>query len=401
MTEYNFDQHYDRRNSDSAKWKLFDDDVLPMWVADMDFPSPPPIIEALQQRVAHGFFGYGNAAAELSEVIVERMAGRYDWQFEQDAVVFLPNLFNGLVVSALATGAPGTGMVVQTPVYGPFIATADRADRTLRVNELVPRADGPLLHYEIDFDDFEAKAAEANLFLLCNPHNPVGRVYTRAEQERLAEICARHDVFICSDEIHSDLIYSGNAHIPIATLGPEVAARTITLHSTSKTFNTPGLGLGYAIIPNPEVRAGFKRALERMSLHMSVLSFHALIAAYRECDDWVGELLCYLEGNRNFMVDYVTEHMPGVRLTKPEGTYLGWLDLRETGILREGETYPPGDIRSLINPFFLDEARVALNEGAWFGQGGRGFARLNFGCQRDLLAEGLDRMAGALNRVRA
>lgn len=388
MTTYNFDAPVDRRATDSVKWNLFDADVLPMWVADMDFPAPEPVLRALHRRVDEGFFGYGDAGDLLRPVIVERMARLYGWQVDPAAIVYVPNLVNGLFLSSQAVGAPGDGLLMQMPVYGPFLMTAEKTDKALQGAELTAIAEGSTLRYEIDFDAYEAAITDrTSLFLMSNPHNPVGRVFTRAELERMAEICLRHNLIICSDEIHSDLLYDGRAHIPIAALSPEVATRTITLHSTSKTFNLPGLGLGYAIIEDAALRQRFKDAYSRMGIHISLLGFWATLAAYQEADDWLRALLGYLQGNRDFVVDYVAQHMPGVRVTRPEGTYLSWLDCREAGI---GEK---------VGDFFLNEARVAVNDGAWFGKGGTGFARLNYACPRAQLETALGRMAEALSRA--
>ena len=240
---YNFDQYIERRNTNSAKWEKYGNDVLPMWVADMDFASPEPLIQALRDRAEHGVFGYGQAPKELSEVICQRMVQRYNWQVTPEQIVFLPGLVSGLNALCRAIGEPGDGVLVQTPVYFPFLSAPANQDRTLQTAELSLITNGQTIDYEIDFDVFESAVdPRTRLFILCNPHNPIGRGYTRQEQTRMAEICIEHNLVICSDEIHCDLLLNGAQHLPLAALSPEIADRTITLIAPSKTYNIPGLG---------------------------------------------------------------------------------------------------------------------------------------------------------------
>jgi cystathionine beta-lyase len=353
-----------------------------MWVADMDFPSPQPVIDVLHERVTHGVFGYGYPPRELSDVIVARLARLYDWHVETDALVFLPGVVPGFNLAAQALTEPGRGLFIQTPVYFPMLHAAENANLIFQHMELTQRPDG---RYEIDFDVFESTVDDRTaMFLLCNPHNPVGRVFTEAELVRMAEHCLENDVLICSDEIHCDLIFSEAEHLPIAALAPEIEARTITLMAPSKTFNLAGLGCAFAVIPNPKLRRAFRMGKRGLMGHPNILGYTAALAAYRDGQPWLDAVLAYLEANRDFTADYVREHLPGVRMTKPEGTYLAWLDCREAGI--------PG------NPykFFRAEADVMFNDGAAFGPGGEGFVRLNFGTPRALLEKGLDRMRRAL-----
>jgi len=382
---YDFDQVVDRRGSDSIKWSYYGDDALPMWVADMDFRSPQPILDAICRRVDHGVFGYSFDLPPLREAVSERMQRRYNWQVSPDEILFLPGLVSGINVATRAIGDRGDGMLAQTPVYYPFLAAPANQQRELHTSQLQlsEREGNP--YYEVDYDEFEAAIRpNTRLFMLCNPHNPVGRAYTPDEQLRMAEICARHDVVICSDEIHSDLLMGDTVHTPMAALDPEIGQRTITLLAPSKTFNIPALGCSTAIIQNPELRQQFEAASRGIVPHVNVLGFHAALAAYTECDDWLAELLAYLTANRDFVVDYVNNHLPGVRTTAPEATYLAWLDCRDAGI--EGNPHE----------FFLREAGVAVNDGAAYGAGGEGFVRLNFGCPRATLEEGLERMRRAL-----
>jgi cystathionine beta-lyase len=385
---YNFDVIVERRCTDSIKWREYNrngnEDVLPLWVADMDFTVPEPVVEALHERVAHGIFGYGETPDGLREVIQDRLALMYGWSVEADDIFFLPGVVTGFNLACAAIGRAGDEVLVEPPVYPPMLTGPGNAGRICTV---VPLAEGRE-RYEHDFDAFEAAITERTaLFLLCNPHNPVGRVFERAELERLAELCLRHDVLICSDEIHCDLVFRGHPHMPIAALSPEVAARTITLFAPSKTFNVPGLSCSVAVVQDPDLRARLRRAGAGIVSHVNVLGYTAALAAYRDGQPWLDALLTYLEVNRDYVVDYAANHLPGITCHAPEGTYLAWLDCRGANI--------PGN----PDEFFLREARVALNDGADFGPGGEGFVRLNFGCPRAILTEALERMREALDRA--
>ncbi len=386
---YNFDHCPERKGTDSVKWRQYDEDVLPLWVADMDFVSPEPVIRALQERVAHGVFGYPVSAGihfikgkiPLVELLVERMMTRYGWRIQPEDVVFIPGVVTGLNLACHAFGAGGS-VLVQPPIYPPFLAAPREAGATRQENSLIRLADGT---YEIDFDAFEAAIKpNTRLFLLCNPHNPVGRVFRREELSRLAEICLRHKVTVCSDEIHSDLVFSGHRHIPFASLDSEITQNTVTLLAPSKTFNIAGLECSIAIIQNPELRSAYRHAQKGLVGWVNLMGWVAAEAAYRDGQEWLDQLLVYLEANREFLLDFVARELPGVTMARPEGTYLAWLDCRASGI--------PG------NPyeFFLEKARVALNDGATFGSGGEGFVRLNFGCPRGTLTEALERMRSVI-----
>jgi len=382
---HDFDRIIDRQHSDSVKWRRFDEDVLPLWVADMDFAAPAPVIRALQERVAHGIFGYGQPPDGLREVIQERLACLYSWHVALEDIFFIPGVVTGFNLACDAISVPGDEILVEAPVYPPMLAAPGNTGRVCRV---VPLAEGRE-RYERDLDAFErAITKRTSIFLFCNPHNPVGRVFEQAELERLAEICLRHDVVICSDEIHCDFIYPGHRHIPIASLTPEVAARTITLIAPSKTFNIAGLSCSVGIVQDPDLRARLLQANTGLVSHVNVLGFAAALAAYRDGQPWLNALLAYLEANRDYVVEYVAACLPGVKCQRPEGTFLAWLDCREAGI--------PGDPCN----FFIEHARVALNDGAAFGAGGEGFVRLNFGCPRSILTEALERIQAALETLR-
>jgi cystathionine beta-lyase len=382
--EFDFDRLVDRRSTASNKWKKYDKDVLPLWVADMDFASPEPVVRALRERAAHGVFGYVYEEPEYFTVVAERIARRYGWRVAPEAVVQLPGVIAGFNMAARMFTTPGDGLLEQVPVYPPILRCPGNMGLTRDEAPLARRADG---RYEIDWDAFErAITPRTRAFLLCNPHNPTGRVYTREELTRMAEICLRRDLWIIADEIHCDLVFAPHRHVPIASLGPEVERRTITLMSPSKTFNLAGLKSAIAVIPDAALRERFVAAKVDLVANPNVFGFAAALAAYRDGDPWLAALMKYLEGNRDFTARYVREHFPGVVMYPPEGMYLAWLDFRQAGI-------PGGDPFT----FFLDKARVALNDGATFGPGGGGFARLNFGSPRAMLTEGLDRMRAAFD----
>jgi cystathionine beta-lyase len=379
--KYDFDRPVARRGTGSVKWQRYGREVLPLWVADMDFVSAEPIVEALHRRVDERVFGYTEPAAGLRAVIRERLKERYDWEVGDHELLFVPGIVTGINLASRVYAECGEAVLVQQPVYSHFFTDPAAQGRVVENAPLVAHGDT----YEIDFDAFEASITErTRLFILCNPHNPVGRVYTRAELARLAEICLRHRLVICSDEIHCDLLYPGHRHIPIATLGDEIARRTITLMAPSKTYNLAGLGCSFAVIPDGELRRAWAKGASGIIPFVNVMGLTAALAAYRDGQEWLDQVLSYLRGNRDFLADSVAARLPGVRMTRMEATYLAWLDCRDAGI--SGEPFD----------FFLKEAGVALNPGTEYGAGGEGFVRLNFGCPRSVLAEAIDRMAEAL-----
>lgn len=381
---YDFDHSPRRRDTDSLKWQRYGA-ALPLWVADMDFVSPEPVVTALAERVAHGVFGYGAPPDALTETICSRMVELYGWRITPEQIIYLPGLVCGLNVACRAAGEPGDAVLVQTPVYPPFLSAPLHQERQLLVAELNAEQRCGQLYYTFDAAAFAATLTpRARLFMLCHPHNPVGRAFDRAELSRLAEICERYDLTVCSDEIHCDLLLDGRRHIPFATLSPDTAQRCITLMAPSKTYNIAGLGASFAIIQNPKLRRRFKQAMRGIVPDANILALHAALAAYRHGGRWLRELLDYLAANRDYAASYIARQLPGVRATAPEATYLLWLDCRDAGIAGN-----PHD-------FFLKHAEVALNDGPTFGRGGEGFVRLNFGCPRATLAEGLERMRKAL-----
>jgi cysteine-S-conjugate beta-lyase len=385
----NFDEHIERLGSGSIKWALYDPDVLPAWVADMDFRSPEPILRALQARVEHGVFGYHFDEPRLRDLLTQRMSERYGWQVKPIDFQFTPNLVSVLNFVSEAFSEPGDEVLMLTPVYPPFLSAPGNRGRVAKTVDLTVTHDGQLMRYEIDFDAFEAAITpRTKLFLLCNPHNPVGRLWSRVDLERLADICLRHNIIIASDEIHCDLLMDNQQHVPMASLSSEVADRTITLLSPSKTFNTPTLGIAYVIAQNETIYKTFARSIEGFMPHVGSMGWAAAYAAYAECQPWLDELLVYLRGNRDYLVEYMRQHFPQVPYTCPEATYLGWLDWRALNL--------PGE-----SPFqfFLEKARVAFMDGAHFGEAGKGFTRINYATQRERLHEILERARQAVEDV--
>lgn len=389
MTIYDLDYVHNRRSSDCVKWRAYASDVLPLWVADMDFVSPEPVVRALRQRVEQGIFGYPcnvdespSELAEFRQVIVDRMAHRYGWHIQAEDIVFLPGVVTGVNLACHALATPQEGVLVQTPVYPPIRNAAKTTGIQRQEMELSRSPDGS---YAIDWQAFEASLTpHIRLFILCNPHNPVGKVFRRDELEHMAEICLQHGVTICSDEIHCDLVYPGYPHIPIASISPEIAQITVTLISPSKTYNIAGLQCSLAIIQNQELRERYLHGKKGLVPWVNLMGIVAGQAAYQEGQEWLDQVLVYLQANRDYLYDYVKNELPGVEMGSPEGTYLAWLDCRQAEI--EGSPYQ----------FFLEKARLALNDGEKFGRSSDGFVRLNFACPRSILAEALERMKMAL-----
>lgn len=389
MTQYNFDEIIDRRHHSSAKWSLVEGDCLPMWVADMDFRSPPSAIAAMQERARHGVFGYTVDPPQLKETVVERMSRLYKWEITPEDVLFSPGMVLALCAVCREFGAPGDAVLMQTPVYGSFFKAA-RANRkfALSLDMNYVADDAHTFHYENDYDAFEQAAREpqTSIHLQCSPQNPAGFITPRAELETIGEICLRHNVLIIADEIHSDLILEGQ-HIPIATLSDEIAQNTITMIAPSKTYNLAGMACSVLIAQNPKLREQLAAALRNISAHVNIMGYAAAYGAYSGGDDWLEQLLLYLKANRDFAIDYIRKHMPGIKTTIPQATYLLWLDMRDLPI--EGD----------LMDFCREMAGVAPSPGTFFGSAYGGFARLNFGCPRAVLEEGLGRLRVAVEQL--
>lgn len=385
---YNFDEVVERCSTDAAKWSIYDAETLPLWVADMDFVSPEPVIRALQERVNHQIFGYSLPPQELAEIVCDRMHRLYRWSVAPEEILYVPGIVAGINIVARAVARPGEGMLVQTPVYPPFLTAPGNQGLDLQMAELSLVRQDQTVHYELDDEVFhEAITPETRLFVLCNPHNPIGRGYTEEELSRMGAICLKHNLTICSDEIHADLLLGDTSHIPMATLAPEIAKRCVTLIAPSKTYNIPGLKCGMAIIQDPALRRTVQAAMGGLDHTVNIFGFIGALAAYLEGDDWLRQVLAYLTANRDYLIQYMHDQLPGVATTFPQATYLAWLDCRNL------------DITSNPFDFFLTQAKVALNDGKTFGPGGEGFVRLNFGCPRSTLTEALERMKTAVQAL--
>jgi len=387
--KYPFDKIIDRRGTHSVKWDMClthfgSDKVLPFWVADMEFLSPPAVQEALQQRIRHNSFGYTLMPDSYWEAFATWARKRHLWKLERESLQFSPGVIPALDFAIQSMTKPGDGVIIQTPVYHPFYNVVKRNRRKLLLNPL--RLENG--RYYMDFENLEEHLkGGAKAVILCNPHNPVGRVYTKQELETLGEYCLRYGAKIISDEIHWDIVYSEALHVPIATLNKELADISITATSPGKTFNLQGFNTAFVVIPNKKLRNNFELAKHRNGIFMNnVLGIAATEAAYSEGEEWLDELLIYLEGNYKKMRDYIRKEMPGVEPIQPEGTYVAWLDFRKI---------PVDDIYR----FMIDKAGVGMNNGLEFGEEGRGFLRFNFAAPWSMVEKGLEKMASALKML--
>lgn len=388
---YDFNAIIDRDKTNSLKWNFNEEnfgreDVLPMWVADMDFAAPQPVIEALISRARHGIFGYSRGTDRYYESIIEWMAKRHNWQVRREWITFCPGVVPALHWIVKAFADPGTKVVLQTPVYHPFF-------RVIK-NNACKAVNNPLIfgpeQYLMDLENLEQQLdSSVRLFFLCNPHNPVGRVWRKEELLELGKICLRNKIIIVADEIHSDLIYKGYKHVPIAALSEELAQCTIVCTSPSKTFNMAGLQISNIIIPNPVLRQRFRDILKLNNVGgPNAFAITAMEAAYLEGEEWLEQLMNYLEENLNCLSEFIIRRIPDLKLIRPQGTYLVWLDFRRFGLESPA-----------LKSFILSRAKVALNDGYIFGQGGEGFERINIACPRPLLIQGLERIENAFKNL--
>jgi len=378
MKNFDFDTPVKRHNTASLKWDRYRDrDIIPLWVADMDFKSPPAVIDALHQRVEQGVFGYGVTPDGLAEVVCAMLANRYDWHIQPEWLVWLPGLVSGLNVACRSVGERGDGVLSLVPIYPPFLTAPQNFNRQLIRVPMLDSGSG----WVMDFGMLEKSISrETRLLLLCSPHNPVGRVYSRQELVELVSICERYNIIICSDEIHCDLILDAEKkHIPTAVACPEASGRIITLMAPSKTFNVPGLGCSFAIISDAGLRNNFYQAMAGIVPEVNVLGLTGTLAAYRDGWEWHAALLNYLRENRR-LVEQQIGTMDGLAMNHVEATYLAWIDARSI------------DAKSPAR--YFEKAGVGLSEGSEFGS--PGFVRLNFGCPRPLLMQALERMRQAL-----
>ncbi len=397
----NFDKTINRKGTGSVKWdcvkEIFgSDEILPMWIADMDFPVAPQITKAIEKRLEHPIFGYTKPWKSLIDSVTERIKKKYDWEIESEWVVFTPGVVPAISTAIKAFTSPGDEVILQGPVYYPFRDTIKENGCHITNNKL-KLENGK---YVMDYKDLEDKFKPKKLFfpkpsgvkaaILCNPHNPVGRMWSKKEQEKFGEIVIKHNAVVISDEIHSELILSNKKHLPFASISKEFEQNSITCFSPSKTFNLAGLSVSSIIIPNEKLRTEFIRAGGHILGNVSILSLIALEAAYRYGDEWLSELLEYLKENLTFLLKYFEENIPEIKVIKPEATYLVWLDFRK--LRMKGKE---------LSEFLIKKAKVGLDDGYFFGPSGDGFARINIACPRSVLKEGLKRIENAVKDIRS
>ena len=385
---YDFDTIYDRLPTSAAKWSLRKElgleDVLPLWVADMDFASPPEVVKAIQKRAAHPIYGYTASTDGYYNSLIDWMRRRHGWSgIQRDWICYSPGVVPGFSFAIQAYSQPGDKVVIQPPVYYPFTIAINSNGRQLVENPL-KIVDGS---YVMDYEDLEKKIdGRTKMIILCSPHNPVGRVWKRTELERLAEICERKDIVIVSDEIHLDLILGGTKHTCIASLSAEAMRRTVTLLAPSKTFNLAGLANSSAIIPNKKLRDAFLNVTQNHGIHFAnIFGMVAQEAAYTKGEAWLDELLAYLRGNFRYLEEFIQTKIPGLRVYPLEGTYLAWVDCASLGL---------ND--AALKEFMLKKAKLWFDEGTMFGSGGSMFMRINIGCPRSILKEALERLERAV-----
>lgn len=387
---YDFDELLERRGTDSVKWDGVQevwgrDDLLPLWVADMDFRTPPFVMDALQRQLSGGVLGYTRPCADWAPAICDWLLRRHGWQVETGWISFVPGIVRAQALALLCFTRPGDRVAVMNPVYHPFFLVTQRLEREVVFSPLVLR-DG---HYHIDYARLEQDLDGCRVLILCNPHNPGGRVWTEDELRRVADICHRRGVMVLSDEIHADLTLPGYRHHPFATVSPRAAAISLTFMAPSKAFNMPGLASSYAIAVDPSIRRRFQTFLEAGEFgegHM--LAYVGCAAAYREGEEWLGQLLDYIQGNIDFTEQFLKERIPAIGMIRPQASYLIFLDCRRLGLPQP----------ELVN-LFVDKAHLALNDGTMFGRGGEGFMRLNVGCPRSVLRRALEQLEQAVSHL--
>ncbi len=379
--KYDFDELVDRTNTDSFKWEKYkNQDIIPLWVADMDFKAANPILNAIENVTKQGVIGYWQTPEALVEIVLQRLEEKHHWKIQRDWIVWLPGLVPGLTLSCLSVGEAEDEVITTVPVYGPFMKAPIAANKKL-VKVQMKLDEG---RWTFDFDAIRAAISpRTKMFMLCNPYNPGGTVFTREELQMLSDICAEHQIVICADEIHCDLILDETKnHISIATLSEVAANQTITLLAPSKTFNIAGLGCSFAVIPNAEIRAKFANLKYIYEPMNSAFAYQAALAAYRDCSDWHEQLLGYLRKNYEYLLEEIN-NIKGLKMYPLEATYLAWIDTRETGIENIGT--------------FLENAGVGISEGEFYFDG-KGFIRLNFGTQFSRLQQAVERIKKALNQ---
>jgi cystathionine beta-lyase len=389
--QYDFDELIQRKNTHSVKFDYTREyfgtsDLIPMWVADMDFRTPDFIMEAIRRRTEHGILGYSIRPDSFYQAIINWYRQRQGWAIERDWILFSPGVVAALSMAVNAFTREGEKVIVQPPVYHPFFSVVRDNKRELVYNKLVEDKG----HYSMDLDDLKQKMdPETKLLILSHPHNPVGRVWSPGELKELADICLENDVLILSDEIHSDLVFQPHIHTPLSTLSDEIANITVTCVAASKTFNLAGLSSSVVIISNEELCARFGHEIQKGHLHMgNIFGTIAMETAYSQGGNWLDQLLAYLKGNADLLKDYTEANLPGIRVRSPEATYLAWLDMRNLGMKSKQ-----------LREFMKREARIGCNDGPSFGPGGTGFQRLNFACPRSTLQKALHQLKQAVEKI--
>lgn len=385
---HKFDDIIDRANTEAYKLELREKyfgqkDVLPLWVADMDFSAPPKVVEAIQKRASHPVYGYTIRTIQFNEAIQGWLKKNHHWEVFGDWIEYVPGVVPALAMSLLAFTKPGDGVIIQPPIYPPFYSVVKDNQRKLALNPLVQ--DGN--RYVINFEELETLAKDPGnkVLVLCSPHNPVGRVWTIDELEHIGEICLKHNVLLLSDEIHADLTMFGHTHTPLASISDSIASNCVTFMAPSKTFNIAGFSTAYIIASNSELLTKYRSVQNGLHLHMGHLFGGTVLeAAYQHGQDWLEELLCYLEDNILYVHDFISERLPFINMVKPEATYLLWLDFKKTGWSQ-----------NKLVQFLTEEAKVGLNDGLSFGKEGKGFMRLNVGSPRSVLKQGLEQIEAA------
>lgn len=385
---YNFDAVIDRSNNYAAKWSEMDkkygtNDLLPMWVADMDFKAAPCIIDALKERLDQGIYGYTTRPASYNESIVNWVDRRYGWNIKPEWLMFSPGVIPAISMIINEMTNENDKIMIQEPVYSPFNSVVKQNKRELVISPLVKLEDG---NYVMDYEDIEEKIKDVKMFILCNPHNPVGRVWTKEELKKLGDICLKHNVLVISDEIHSDIILKNHKHTPFGSISEEFAQNSITCMAPTKTFNIAGLQTSQVILPNEKHYKILDDAFIRIDIRRNnSFSLVATEAAYNKGEKWLEDYLDYLEENIDFAINYIKENIPTLKVKKPEGTYLLWVDFSETGLSDEE-----------ISKALVEKGKVALNAGESFGIGGRGYQRINLACPKSMVEDGLNRIRKAI-----
>lgn len=383
---HDFDEVVNRRGTDSKKYSVYREDVIPMWIADSDFKAPQPVVDALVERVQQGVYGYTPVSPRLKAAAAKWQETRFGWEVNPDAVEFVPGVISGVISAVRALSHPGDNIVIQTPCYPPFTDLSEHNGRHLLRNELILK-DG---RYEIDFEDFEAKVKDprTKLFILCNPQNPTGRVFTREELIRLGELCLKYHVTVLSDEIHSDLVYSGHKHIPFASISKEFEQNTISFMNPSKTFNLPGFRTAAFIAANPVLKnAVHDMVVNNKAIGENICGTVAFCTAYEQCAYYADQMVAYLEENRN-LVEETLKDVDGIDVIHAEGTYLLWLDCRKLNMSQEE-----------LDRFFVETVKLGLNSGKSFGPEGNGFLRMNIACPRSTVKEAMNRIVTAVKAL--